>query len=138
MSKAFIKLKQKPKKPKRGTIINYADLDDGATFQEVMDQLGIQNPSEVTIDEDRWEYTKVHAKSSRPQTDKEYGENLAQYEKRLHDYDVWYRENKKLIGKEVARRTEAAQERKAKAVELEEKRLRTALAKIQKQLGVKI
>ena len=141
MKKSIIRMKVKPAKPKSKNISRSVDMDDGTTFQADMDGLGCQDASKIVLKKESYGYGDcyddgyTYARFTRPQTDQEFAAALALYQRTMLAYDLWYKENKIDIDREIARRKAAIIDRRDHSILREEKRLKDALAKVQKRLG---
>jgi uncharacterized FlaG/YvyC family protein len=134
--KARIRLKTKPRKPKKQRIYDEVELYEGQKLAEVVEELGVPL-DQISIkveygygDDPRRTYLRV----DRMQTDEEYEEDLKRYRKRLAKYEEWYKENEEAILAEVERRKEEAEERKRRVLEQERGRLEKELKKLNRHL----
>jgi hypothetical protein len=142
MGKALIKIRSKPRKPRRRNVSDMVEVYDGQSLQEVINFLKA-DPSQITFDinyGDPYDCCgyggggSVYAKFSRPQTDEEYEEDMKRFRERKRKYDAWYSENKELIEREIQRRKDEAVARKERVMKKERERLEKELAKLQKKL----
>jgi len=133
---ALIKLRQKPRKPKRKKIIIEIEVGDGDSLVNVLRNLGNPDPSNVTFSVDwHWEDKQTNAVYCRMETDQEFQEVLDSFVKRRKKYDDWYFANETLILKEIQRRKDEAAAREKVANEKARKKLLKELAKLEKETG---
>lgn len=141
MKNALIKLRAKPKKPKREKVVAQTALGNGETLQDVINYFGDVPVGEIEIVEE-WEHwddnSTVYARHSRQQNDEEYDKLLVRYQERKDRYDAWYRENEELIETEVQRRKDLASAKLRKHLKREQDRLNSELAKLNKKLEKRV
>ena len=131
MSKALIRLRAEPKMPKRGTVTKQASIEEGYSFGCVMAELGCSDPDQVRVSSGYWD-DEYNATYTRPMTDEEWKVIRDVYLKKKAAYDEWYEENKDLIAAEKKRRRQKEVDASARHNEQEKKRLKKALAKLEK------
>ncbi len=135
--KALIKLKSKPKHPKRKTLTLRQELFDGYNLAQALESLGNSDPADCFIREDYCDYDgnrRVYLCCNREQTDKELNKDLGRYNKQLKEYKKWYKENEATILAEIERRKQIALDRREKADKRERLRLEKELKRIRKLL----
>jgi hypothetical protein len=134
--KALIKLRQKPRRPKRKKVKCTHQVDGGETLQQIMEWFEVTDPSQIRMElESGWEYTDVYAVFERMQTDEEYERDLKKFQERKRKYDAWYSENETTIKMEIQRRRDEAARKEREANEKARKRLKKELAKLEKEIG---
>lgn len=132
--KALIRLRSKPKRPKRRQIKEEVEIFDGNRLDSLLGQIGYQgNDSEgiyfrkeYGFDED----CETFLCFDRMQTDEEHEENLAHYRERLNAYHEWYKRNEETILDEITRRKEEAEKQERQEIEKAQADLQKRLSKI--------
>lgn len=132
-----MRLRSKPRKPKRKTLRDIYSVQDGMNLAEIINHFD-EDPKNIRIDV-QYSYcdhdgVELYALREREQTDEEYEEEIKKYKKRLDAYNKWYMDNKAEIEGEIARRKEELESRKAAVLKRETARLEKELAKLKKKL----
>lgn len=142
MRKSLIKLKTRPSAPKRQTVSQEFELNDGTTLLDLVrwvESLGAYN--EESLRETKFRYDSgyegcySHFFSTQvPEPIEEYKKRIEVFKKEEEKYEKWYEENKELIEQEKTLRKKEYEEKSAKAKEKTKKDLEKQLLRIQKDI----
>lgn len=137
MSGILIRLKGKPKKPKRKLIRESVIVYGEENLQSILDCLGNPDPKDAIIKIDCFDYNAdLSVIFNRPMTDEEFEREMTKYKKRLDQWESWYEENKELIEKEKARRKQEKMEKYNKDQLKKLKMFKKEIKKIEDSWGV--
>lgn len=139
MTQKLIKIRQKPKAPKRKRILEEHVIFAGTTLATMVDIVALRNASlsdayigqEPTYDG----YSDdLYLRFPRAETDEEFSYRMELYEARLSDWQSWYDVNEKLIGKELIRREAEKKKADAQAAADAAKKRQTTIQKLKRKL----
>ncbi len=144
MSKqALIKLKTKPKAPKRRKTQVRTELYEGMSLQTLLENFGEEKDLNLVKYEEvgyrdygdnGCGYHDAYFTVLRAESDEEHQKQVERYKVRLAKYEKWYKENEETILAEIARRKQLAENRVLRVAEAEEKRLKKELKKVERFL----
>ncbi len=141
---ALIKLKTKPKRPKRRKVKYRTELTEGMSLGKLLESFRAEdNLDDVYYEEDRYQdyYDREYVSTTsyftieREENDEEYQQQLDRYETRLAKYEKWYKENEEVILAEVARRKQKLEEKAKIDTEKTMKRLQKQQKMVEKDLA---
>ncbi len=141
--KALIKLKTKPKAPKRRKIKLQTELYEGMSLQTLLENFSEEKDLNLVKYEEvgyrdygdaGCGYHDAYFTVLRPESAEEHQKQLERYKVRLARYEQWYKENEETILTEIARRTQKAEDRVLRVAQTEEKRLKKELKKVERFL----
>jgi hypothetical protein len=133
---ALIRLRPKPKRPTRKTVVEEVDVYESMTFRQLVEKIPEDQWDSATFEADSYDYgdsQDFSFKYKRQETDEELGKRMVAYRRRLESYKAWQEAHKDEIEAELDRREAAATETRKRRLEADEARLRKELAKIEKQ-----
>lgn len=137
-----IRLRSKPKKPKRQRLSNRITIDDGDTIARIEDQIREVYKIDVPADElvfrvERGYYPDdpdhFYAEWSFMEPEEDYQRRLKKYHERLRDWEKWFQENREAIEATLQARREEAKRRARERIEAERRRLEKHLASLEKK-----
>lgn len=135
----LIKLKNKPKKPTRRTILKDVDADNFDNLQEMIEYFECYNINfsdvKFKIDHNPYDdYTTIVFVYKEPESDKDFENRMKIYKRNLDKYNKWEEENRDLIEQEKNRREQRLLEKQRIEEEKYKTNLEKQLRKIEREL----
>lgn len=124
-----MKIRRKPSKPKRKTRRQYVDVWNYETLADLIAKAGV-SPETIYLDSN---YDGVELYWNEPEDAESYAKRLAQYERKLADYQAWYADNRKEIEAELEKRKNAKYAEVQKQVEKLEKQKERLLKQLEEK-----
>lgn len=129
----IIKLKKKPTEPTLETISCITSLPCYGTVQDLIESLQ-KFPPGATYDIMEDDYVGAEFEVSYFEEDEEYYRVcLANYQKKMEEYNEWYEENKEDVEYTIAEKKRITEEKKEQEREKKMQRLRKELDKLEKE-----